>query len=43
MSAPHGNTGLLHEPKRGCEMKLTLPFKGFDLASSHGFDAGVSN
>ena len=44
MSAPHGNRrGFLHEPRRGCEMKLTLPFKGFDLASSQDFDIGVSN
>ena len=24
-------------------MKLTMPFKGFDLASSQDFDNGVSN
>jgi hypothetical protein len=43
VSAPHGNGGYLHEPRPGSEMKLTLPFKGFDLASSQGFDIGVSH
>jgi hypothetical protein len=43
VSAPPGNRGFPHEPRQGCEMKLILPFKGFDIASAQGFDVGVSN
>jgi hypothetical protein len=35
--------GLPSRAETGREMKLTLSFKGFDLASSHGFEIGVSN
>jgi hypothetical protein len=44
VSAPHGNRrGSFVSRDGDCELKLSLPFKGFDLASSHGFDVGVSN